>query len=137
VNPVILIAKGSSSEECKQNNIFSTSPNQTASDKGDTGGPYAIALASELTRKGQDHLAVFQNVRERVYEATRLGTPQRPIEVGSLLQRVFFSGSGSPTHTNVPERTPADVDRCLAALDTKALSAPDAVALYKKCLNPS
>jgi uncharacterized caspase-like protein len=116
---------------------FSTSPNQTASDKGDTGGPYAIALASELTRQGQDHLAVFQNVRERVYEATRLSaTPQRPVEIGSLLHRVFFSSSGTPTRVNVPERTAADVDRCLAALD-KNMSAANTIAAAKKCLNPS
>ncbi|MDA9420992.1 caspase family protein [Bradyrhizobium sp. CCBAU 53380] len=116
---------------------FSTSPNQTASDKGENGGPYAIALASELTRKGQDHLAVFQNVRERVYEATRLSGPQRPIEVGSLLQRIFFSGEGAPTRINVPHRTPADVDRCLAATVTTNMSAAEAVTLYKKCLNPA
>ncbi|WFU40134.1 caspase family protein [Bradyrhizobium sp. CB82] len=117
---------------------FSTSPNQTASDKGENGGPYAIALASQLTKKGQDHLAVFQNVRETVYEATRLSnTPQRPIEVGSLLQRVYFSGTGSPTRVTVPQRTPADVDQCLAALSTTGMSATDSVALYKSCLNPS
>jgi uncharacterized caspase-like protein len=117
---------------------FSTGPNETASDEGDFGGPYAIALAAELRRPGQDHLAVFQNVRERVYSATQTRRPpQRPIDVGSLLRRVFFSGSGTPTRVDMPERSPADVDKCLAGLDTRDMSAPDAIALYKKCLRQS
>ena len=119
---------------------FSTSPKETATDAGQTGGPYAIALASELKRSGQDHLSLFQNVRERVFAATQadpLQKGQRPMEIGSLLQRVFFSSPGLPTQIVVPQRTPADVANCADSLNVASMTAVDAIALYKKCLKPS
>jgi uncharacterized caspase-like protein len=117
---------------------FSTSPNETASDTGDAGGPYAIALASELRRPGQDHLQLFQNVRERVYSATQTRRPpQRPWETGSLLQRIFFSGAGTPMRAPPPERSPDDVDACLRNLDTKKLSVAESIESYKRCLTQS
>jgi len=39
---------------------FSTSPGDVASDIGDTGGPYARALAAELLKPGQDQLALLR-----------------------------------------------------------------------------
>jgi outer membrane protein OmpA-like peptidoglycan-associated protein len=73
---------------------FSTSPGNTASDKGEDSGPYARALASELAKPGQDHLSLFQNVKERVFIAT--GKTQRPWEHNGLLPRFYFAGQLPP-----------------------------------------
>ena len=72
---------------------FSTSPNAAASDIGEDSGPYAQALASELIRPGQDHLTLFQNVKERVISAT--GNTQWPWESNGLL-RFYFAGKSIP-----------------------------------------
>jgi branched-chain amino acid transport system substrate-binding protein len=69
---------------------FSTSPNYTASDIGDVGGPYARALAYELVRPGQDQLTLFQNVKERVFTST--GSTQRPWESNGFVRRVYLAG---------------------------------------------
>jgi hypothetical protein len=69
---------------------FSTSPNTVASDVGEDAGPYASILASELVRPGQDHLTLFQNVKERVFSTTK--NAQRPWENNGLLQRLYFAG---------------------------------------------
>ena len=68
---------------------FSTDPGETASDEGDSSGPYASALASELTRRGQNHLDLFQNVKERVYRTTGI---QVPWTRDGMLQRVYLAG---------------------------------------------
>src|ERR671932_253026 len=72
---------------------FSTSPKDTASDKGENSGPYAQALASELIRPGQDHLNLFQNVKVRVFNATG---GQRPWENNGLLHLIYFAGETTP-----------------------------------------
>jgi hypothetical protein len=51
-------------------------------------------LASELVRLGQDHLTLFQNVKERVFSLT--GNSQRPWENNGLLQRFYFNGKPAP-----------------------------------------
>ena len=68
---------------------FSTDPGQTASDAGDGSGPYAAALAANLVKRGQHHLDLFQNVKEQVYQTTRL---QVPWTRDGLLQRIYLSG---------------------------------------------
>jgi formylglycine-generating enzyme required for sulfatase activity len=50
---------------------FSTEPGSTASDIGDGSGPYAAALASELTKPGQTDLIMFHNVRIDVMDKTK------------------------------------------------------------------
>lgn len=45
---------------------YASAPGRTASDRGDTSGPYAAALATELGKSGLDHLNLFQNVKEAV-----------------------------------------------------------------------
>jgi cytochrome c553 len=70
---------------------FSTSPNETATDVGNAGGPYARALASELARPGLDQLALFQNVKEIVYGNT--GNRQRPWESNGFVQRIYLAGN--------------------------------------------
>ena len=76
---------------------FSTDPGETASDEGSGAGPYASALAAELVKPGQDHLDLFQNVKERVHRTT---SGQRPWERNGLLKRVYLndapSSSGNP-----------------------------------------
>jgi S1-C subfamily serine protease len=69
---------------------FSTEPNASASDRGTASGPYAKLLAEELTRPGQDHLTLFQNVKEGVFRATE--QRQVPWESNGLLKRIFFAG---------------------------------------------
>lgn len=66
---------------------FSTDPGQTASDEGQGGGPYARALANELLKPNVHHLDLFQNVKEAVYQSTKV---QVPWERNGLLQRVFL-----------------------------------------------
>ncbi|MEZ5842773.1 MAG: caspase family protein [Hyphomicrobiaceae bacterium] len=71
---------------------FSTDPGQTASDLGAGSGPYAAALAAELVKPGQDHLGLFQNVKEQVYRTTKV---QVPWERNRLLSRVYLAGQAA------------------------------------------
>ncbi len=75
-----------------------SAPGRTASDRGETSGPYAAALAKELGRQGLDHLNLFQNVKEAVITTT--GGVQHPWENNGLTRRVYLTGE--PT-------TPADM----------------------------
>jgi|GEM_PF-1563241 len=115
-----------------KNDIFialSTSPNSSASDVGEDSSPYARALASELTRPGQDHLTLFQNVKERVFSATN--NTQRPWESNGLLKRVYFAGKTAhltmlPNPTNVPQspHTPSADELCSKVKNVKIISIP-------------
>lgn len=49
---------------------YASAPGRTACDRGDKSGPYAAALAVELSKAGVDHLSLFQNVKEAVYAVT-------------------------------------------------------------------
>jgi formylglycine-generating enzyme required for sulfatase activity/uncharacterized caspase-like protein len=49
---------------------FSTEPGKTALDTGDASGPYAAALAAELTKPGQNDLLMFHNIRVDVMDKT-------------------------------------------------------------------
>src|SRR5262245_40646918 len=49
---------------------FSTAPGMTASDEGQSGGPYATALAAELVKPGQSDLYMFHKVRVAVDRKT-------------------------------------------------------------------
>jgi hypothetical protein len=53
-------------------------------------GPYAAALAAELSRPGLDHLNLFQNVKEAVLAAT--GGAQQPWESNGIGRRVYLTG---------------------------------------------
>jgi hypothetical protein len=91
---------------------FSTSPNETASDIGDTGGPYARALASELVVSGQDQLRLFQNVKRRVYGLT--GKRQQPWESYGIVGEIFLGGEASKS-TTVSLPKPDEVSPPVAA----------------------
>jgi hypothetical protein len=76
---------------------YASAPGRTASDRGETSGPYAAALAAELAKVGVDHLSLFQNVKETVYAAS--GGVQQPWESNGLLRRVYLSGEApAPGH---------------------------------------
>jgi formylglycine-generating enzyme required for sulfatase activity len=49
---------------------FSTEPGKTALDAGAASGPYAAALAAELTKPGQNDLLMFHNIRVDVMDKT-------------------------------------------------------------------
>jgi hypothetical protein len=80
---------------------LSTSPNTSASDEGEGGGPYAKALASELMQPGSDNLRIFQNVKRKVYIAT--SKAQRPWELNGLLDPVVFNTGQLQGPINPPE----------------------------------
>ncbi|MBM3576656.1 MAG: caspase family protein [Alphaproteobacteria bacterium] len=84
---------------------FSTSPNDTASDVGEKGGPYARSLSAELLKAGQDHLTLFQNVKERVFWLTK--NTQRPWESNGFIQRIYLAGAPKyvPSPANQAEQT--------------------------------
>jgi hypothetical protein len=72
---------------------FATALGAVALDEVSGGrGPYASALAAELVKPGQDHLQLFQNVKEGVYAAT--GRRQVPWTRDGMLKRVYFASSG-------------------------------------------
>ena len=68
---------------------FSTEPGATASDKGQSSGPYATVLAAELVKPGLDHADLFQNVKEQVFERTR---GQLPWTRDGLTSRIYLNG---------------------------------------------
>ena len=81
---------------------FSTSPNASSSDEGDDGGPYARILANEIVRPGQDQLALFQNVKDKVYAATH--QTQRPWENTDLLGHIYLAGAPAPPQTSLEDQ---------------------------------
>lgn len=83
---------------------FSTEPGATASDAGGGSGPYAEALASELKRPGQDHLSLFQNVKERVFSSTGV---QVPWERNGLLERIYLAGRATAEQKSAPSPRPS------------------------------
>jgi hypothetical protein len=86
---------------------FATSPGTVASDQGAVSGPYAGALAAELVRPGQDHLQLFQNVKEGVYSTT--GHRQLPWASDGMVKRIYLSGLPTPGKPGfvAPTPTPA------------------------------
>jgi len=68
---------------------FSTEPGKTAQDTGAGSGPYAAALATELTRPGQNDLLMFHKIRVDVIAKTKgdqvpwtedgIQRPERPV----------------------------------------------------------
>lgn len=69
---------------------YASAPGRTASDRGETSGPYAAALVKEMAKQGLDHLNLFQNVKETVIAST--GGSQHPWESNGLTRRVYLTG---------------------------------------------
>jgi hypothetical protein len=71
---------------------FAAEPGKTASDIGQGSGPYAVALATELVKPGQNDLIMFHNVRVAVVDKTK-GDQVPWTEDGiQRRQRVLFGG---------------------------------------------
>ena len=85
---------------------FATSPDKTATDVGDGGGPYAKALAAELVQPGVTDLQMFSNVRYAVSRAT--GGDQVPWTLDGIVRRdrVMFAGAAAttPSMANLKQR---------------------------------
>jgi peptide/nickel transport system substrate-binding protein len=73
---------------------YASAPGRTASDKGAKSGPYAAALAVELSKSGLDHLNLFQNVKEMVLAST--AGAQQPWESNGLARRIYLTGPPKP-----------------------------------------
>jgi len=71
---------------------YSTAPGKTASDVGVASGPYARALAEEITRPGQEAVTMFRNVQLKVKQATG----QDPWLSFPTLRPVYFAGEQVP-----------------------------------------
>jgi uncharacterized caspase-like protein len=69
---------------------YASAAGRTASDVGAESGPYAAALAAELSKPGLDHLSLFQNVKEAVF--TKTAGVQQPWESNGLFRRVYLTG---------------------------------------------
>jgi uncharacterized caspase-like protein len=116
---------------------YASAPGHTASDKGDKGGPYATALATELLRPGLDHLNLFQNVKEAVLAST--GAAQQPWESNGIGRRVYFTGPLSkpsgPAQSSTPAQSPqiSEAERTWSEVkDTKSTAVLEAfVERYK------
>jgi tetratricopeptide (TPR) repeat protein len=79
---------------------YSTAPNRTASDLGIGGGPYAKALAEEITRPGQEAVTMFRNVQLKVKQANG----QDPWLSFPTLRPVYFAGEQAPTAASAGKR---------------------------------
>jgi formylglycine-generating enzyme required for sulfatase activity len=87
---------------------FATALGAVALDEAKAGGgsgPYSSALAAELVKPAQDHLQLFQNVKEGVFAATE--RKQVPWERNGLLKRIYFGGEATPAK---PITRPAQPD---------------------------
>ncbi len=111
---------------------FSTDPGETASDAGDGSGPYAAALAAELIKPGQDHLDVFQNVKERVHRETG---GQVPWERNGLLRRVRFAGKAKAMVRLSPREQLGRLDAYLRAEFKSGSADLDYRVLFQEDLN--
>ena len=94
---------------------YTTAPGQPASDDGERGGPYASALAAELTKPGLDHLSLFQNVKKSVYSATN--GAQSPWESNGLIRRVYLTAPKAPSAQPQAPDADAEAAREWAAVD--------------------
>src|SRR5215471_17816572 len=84
---------------------FAAEPGKTASDTGQSSGPYAAALAAELIKPGQNDLLMFHRVRVAVMDKTN-GDQVPWTEDGiQRRERVMFGGEmkGAPALPHVVE----------------------------------
>lgn len=88
---------------------YATSPDKTAEDGKERNGTYTAALLKQLRVKGLDHLNLFQEVRDTVYDAT--SGKQIPWESNSTRGRFYFNPvavAGRPTPLPVTPAQPDD-----------------------------
>jgi uncharacterized caspase-like protein len=94
---------------------YASAPGRTASDRGDKSGPYAAALAAELSKPGLDHLNLFQNVKETVLAST--GGAQQPWKSNGLGHRVFLTGQAKSSDAAQPPSTSPHMSEVAEAWD--------------------
>jgi len=102
---------------------YSTAPQQTASDAGDSSGPYAKVLAEEIVKPGVEAVNMFRNVQIRVKEEVG----QDPWLIFPSLPRIYFAGP--PT----VESQKADLDRLIERIRIGRSNAPGIEAMKKIC----
>src|SRR5262245_8668893 len=110
---------------------FATEPGKTASDTGQSSGPYAAALAAELVKPSQNDLLMFHNVRDAVMDKTN-GDQAPWTEDGiQRRQRVLFGRESTiipaPTVPPPPISQTTEVERAWALVkDTTDIAALEA-----------
>jgi uncharacterized caspase-like protein len=82
---------------------FAAEPGKTASDTGQSSGPYAAALAPELVKPGQNDLLMFHRVRVAVTDRTK--GDQVPLTEDDIQRRdrVSFGGQTPPAFAGLSE----------------------------------
>jgi formylglycine-generating enzyme required for sulfatase activity len=100
---------------------YASAPGRTASDRGESSGPYAAALAAELAKPGLDHLNLFQNVKEAVLAST--GGAQQPWESNGLGRRVYLTGQAKLAEPALPWRLSEAAEAWAAVKDTTSIAA--------------
>jgi hypothetical protein len=108
---------------------YASAQGRTASDLGDKAGPYAAALAAELSRPGKDHLDLFQNVKEAVLAST--GDAQQPWESNGLRKRVKVTlpGKVSPMFNMIQAITGPHYVAVVSGRKTHQEAAKDVIQL--------
>lgn len=79
---------------------YATAPKRTASDAGDSGGPYAKVLAEELVKPGVESVTMFRNVQIKVKQS--IG--QDPWLSFPSLPPVYLAGQMEAPPAKQPER---------------------------------
>ena len=82
---------------------YATANGETASDIGEGAGPYAQALAAELTKPGVEAVTMFRKVQVAVYR--KMG--QEPWLDFGYLDEIYLGGKGAPrASTGIPDKAP-------------------------------
>jgi len=112
---------------------FATEPGKTASDAGQSNGPYAAALAAELVKPGQNDLLMFHRVRVAVMDKTN-GDQVPWTEDGiQRRERVMFGGENGPAPSTQVVPQGSEAERAWAAAkDTNSVAVLEDFALRYK-----
>ena len=99
---------------------FSTEPGKTASDIGQSSGPYATALAAELVKPAQNDLLMFHNVRVAVMDTTNRDQVPWTEDGIQRRQRVLFGGESKSAVASPGQSPPASPQPAPARLSDAA-----------------
>jgi uncharacterized caspase-like protein len=106
---------------------FATALGAVALDEGKvsgSSGPYASVLAAELMKPGQDHLHLFQAVKEGVFASTK--RQQVPWERNGLLKLIYFGGEATASKPDTPASLSEAGEAWTLVKDTTRISTLDA-----------
>jgi len=76
---------------------YATAAGRTASDIGESVGPYASALAAEIVKPGIEAVTMFRNVQIRVYREIQ----QEPWYTHGALGEVYFAGKAGTENAQI------------------------------------